>query len=51
MTPTSCTGARWLAAAEKNVPDPPRTLSARAERRLDRVERDRADDENCHVSW
>ena len=28
MTPTSCTGARWLADAEKNVPDPPSTLSA-----------------------
>src|SRR5215218_3214145 len=28
MTPTNCTGARWLADAEKNVPDPPSTLSA-----------------------
>src|SRR4051794_17867873 len=26
--PTNCTGERWLAAAEKNVPDPPSTLSA-----------------------
>src|SRR3954470_15382968 len=28
MTPTNWTGARWLADAEKNVPDPPSTLSA-----------------------
>src|ERR1051325_2371524 len=26
--PTSCTGAKWLADAEKNVPEPPSTLSA-----------------------
>src|SRR3954470_7826254 len=28
MTPTSCTGAKWLADDEKKLPDPPRTLSA-----------------------